>query len=183
MSINSTNIYRIGGIACLVGIVFFLGYYISPVLLGIGMLAFCVFIYALFRLFSAASPVVSLVAAVLGIAGSLLVAYLAFFTEYQNNTLANTAIWLAMFVPPLIFGFLGLQSPALGMPRILSIIAIISGVAALINWLLTLMGGGDWSNPNNPALGPWIMGSYYIAALLGLVWLVWTSIVLLRKKG
>lgn len=180
---SANNLYRIGGIAVFVGIILFLGYLISPVFLALGALSFAIFTYALYRLFKTDAPGLSLVGAVLGIGGAVLLAVLILASGAQNNVLQNFAIWAALFTPPLFFGILAYQHPGAGMPRILALIGILGGIGGLLNLILTLIGGGDWSNPNNPALAPLIMGTYYVGMLTTLVWLVWTGILLLRRRA
>lgn len=43
--------------------------------------------------------------------------------------------------------------------------------------------GGTWTNPNNPALLPAIMGTYAGFVLLYVAWITWTSVVLIRSKA
>lgn len=180
---SSNNLFRIGGIAAIVSVVLMLGYYVLPPLFAIGALAMAVFVFALYRLCSATAPTLSLVGAVLGIGGSVILAAMWLIAGDRNAAPQNIAIWAGFFAPPLLFGLAAYQQPKIGMPRILAIIGIIGGVAGLINLILTLIGGGNWAPPNNPALSPLIMGSYYIGMLPTLVWIVWTGIVLLRRKA
>lgn len=58
------------------------------------------------------------------------------------------------------------------------------GASAIATSLIvTLIGGGNWAQPNNPALSPVIMATYYVGMLLTLIWLVWTGLALLRRKA
>ena len=179
----SNNLYRIGGIAAIVSVVLMIGYVILPPLFAVGALAMAVFIFALYRLFSAGAPTWSLVGAVLGIGGSVILAAMWLINGDQNAAPQNLATWASFFVPPLVFGLTAYQQPKIGMPRILAIIGIIGGVAGLINLIIVLIGGGNWAQPNNPALGPLIMVSYYLGTLFALVWMVWTGLALLRRKA
>jgi hypothetical protein len=181
--VSGNTVYRVGGIAAILGIVLSIGSYAVPALLAIGSLAVAVFIFALYRLFSPYSSALSLAATVLGIIGAVALAIMSLPSGAPNNSLSNLAIWATWFLPPLAFGFLASRHPAAGMPRLLAIVGIVGGVFGLINVIATLIGGGDWSNPNNPALSPVIMASYYVGMLFVLVWLVWTGIVLLRSKA
>ncbi|MCI0519812.1 MAG: hypothetical protein L0Z70_06085 [Chloroflexi bacterium] len=180
---SADNFSRIGGAAVILAILLSIAYVISPIFLAIGVLALAVFTFALYRIFSADSPALSLGGLVLGAGGAVLLAAFLAFTGSQNNAMQNTAIWAAFFTPPLFFGLLAYQHPRAGMPRALGVIGLAGGVGGLLNMLLTLAGGGDWSNPNNPALSPLIMGMYYLGMLFTLVWMVWTSISLLRRKA
>ncbi len=49
--------------------------------------------------------------------------------------------------------------------------------------IIVLIGGGNWAQPNNPALSPVIMATYYIGMLLTLAWIVWSGLVLLRRRA
>jgi hypothetical protein len=180
-AMSKSSVFRIGGIAAILGLVLFLGYYVWPPALALGALAFAVFDFALYRLFSPESPVPSLVAAVVGIGGAIFLAVLVLVAGVQNNTLQNLALWATVFAPPLLFGALAYRHAGAGMPRALALAGIAGGAFGLINLILALVGGGDWSNPSNPALGPVIMASYYVGMLLTLIWIMWTAILLLRR--
>ena len=160
-----------------------LGYIVLPPLFAIGALAMAVFIFALYRLFSAAAPTWSLVGAVLGTGGSVILAAMWLIAGDQNAAPQNIATWAGFFAPPLLFGLAAYQQPKSGMPRSLALIGIGGGVAGLINLILTLIGGGNWAEPNLPALGMPILISYYVGMLLTLVWMVWSGITLLRRKA
>lgn len=179
---NNSSLSRIGGIAALLGIVLSLGSMAMPALLAIGSLAVAVFIFALYRLFSPLAATVSLVTAIVGIVGAIVLAIMSLSAVAPNNSLSNLATWASWMLPPLAFGFLAYQHPEAGFSRLLGIIGILGGVAGLLNLIVVLIGGGNWAEPNNPALGPVIMVTYYVAMLLTLVWLVWTGVVLLRSK-
>lgn len=179
---NSQSIFRVGGIAVILAVIISLASMAIPILLAVGALCMAVYIFALYRLFSAASPKLSLAVAVLGIVGSIVLAVQVLMFGIPNNALSNTATWAIFFLPPLIFGSLAYQHPEAGLQRGLALIGILGGVGGLVNLIVVLIGGGDWSNPNNPALSPLIMTSYYAGMLLVLVWMVWVGIVLLRRK-
>jgi hypothetical protein len=176
---QSQSIYRFGGMAAIVGMVFSLTAAALPALLAVGALAMAVFIFALYRLHRSESPAISLAGAVVGIVGAGMMAAVVLVTGTQSGTLVGLATWAAYFMPPLVFGFLAYQHRLAGQPRLLGIIGTVGGVLGLLNAIVVLAGGGDYANPNNPALTPWIMGTYYLGMLPTLVWVVWTGIVLL----
>lgn len=179
---SNSTLYRIGGIAVFLSVLLSFGAYAAPIFLAIGSLLFAVFIFALYRLFSGSAPTLSLVTAVVGIVGAVVLAVMVFASPaiLPNNALSNIATWASWFLPPMAFGFLAYQHSNLGMSRTLGIIGILGGLGGLVNLIVTLAAGGDWSNPTNPALSPVIMGSYYVGMLITLVWLVWSGVVLLR---
>lgn len=182
---SNRNLFRIGGIAVLLSVLLSFGAYAAPIFLAIGSLLFAVFIFVLYRLFSDSAPTLSLVTAVVGIVGAVVLAVMVFAspTVLPNNALSNIATWASWFLPPLAFGLLAYRHSNLGMSRTLGIIGIMGGLGGLGNLIVTLAAGGDWSNPTNPALGSVIMGTYYVGMLITLVWLVWSGIVLLRGTG
>lgn len=181
----TNNLSRLGGIAAILGILLSIAYTINPVFLGFGALAFAVFIFALYRIFSSESAGLSLAGAVVGIAGAALLAFLTLTSQFQttqSNATQGMAMWATFFFPPLVFGYLAYRHPGAGMPRTLGLIGLLGGVFGLLNAIFSLIGGGDWMNPNNPALSPFIMGTYLIGMVLMLVWLAWTVILLMRRK-
>lgn len=179
---SNSSLSRTGGIAAILGILLTIAYVVNPIFLAFGMLGFAVFYFAIFRLWSAESPALSLAGVILGIGGAVLFAALILLRGNQNNSLQNTALWAAVSAAPLFFGALAYQHPKGGMTRTLGLIGILGGVGGLVNLLLILLGGGDWSNPSDPALTPWIMGTYYLSMVLFLIWFVWSVIVLLKSK-
>jgi hypothetical protein len=179
---TSANIFRIGGIAAILSIVLSFGAFVLPALLPFAALLLAVFVFALYRWFSLFAPAMSLTAAVVGIAGAVIFASMLFINGSVNAAPQNIAIWAAWFVPPLAFGYLSMRHHEAGMSRVLGIIGIVAGVFGLLNLLLTLAGGGNWEQPNDPALAPWILGAYWLAQLPSLVWMLWSGIALMRLK-
>lgn len=180
---NNASLYRIGGIAAILSIVLSFGAMAVPALLAVSSLALAVFIFALHRLFNSYTGPVGLVAAIGAIIGAIALAVMSIPAGAPTNSVTALAAWAAWFLPPLVFGFLALRHSEAGMSRPLAIIGIMGGVFGLINLVLTLIAGGNWQQPNNPALTPVIMATYYIGMLFTLVWLVWTGIVLLRRRA
>jgi hypothetical protein len=174
---------RVGGAAAILDVVLMAGYYVLPPISTMGALAVAVFVLVLYRLFRESAPRLSLAGAVLGIGGSVILAAMWLTAGDRNAAPQNIATWAAFFAPPLLFGIAAYRYPNPGMSRILALTGIAGGVFGLINLIVVLIGGGNWSEPNNPALSPLIMATYYAGMLLTLVWMVWTGVVLLRRKA
>lgn len=182
---DNISISRIGGIAAILSIVLSVGAMAAPILLAPGSLLLIVFVIALHRLFNTRAGMLSLAAAVVAIAGAAVLMALTVASGsagVPNNALSNLATWVAWFLPPLAFGYLGYRHPDAGFSRVLSIIGIVGGLFGLLNLIVVLIGGGSWAEPNDPALGPIIMITYYGGMLFTLAWMVWAGIVLLRLK-
>jgi hypothetical protein len=177
---NSQSIFRLGGLAAIAGLLLSVGGYVSMVMFALGALLVAVYVFALYHLFRHAAPAPSLAAAGVGIGGAVFLAGAVVATGSQSGTVVGIASWAAYFLPPLAFGFLAYQHPAAGLPRPLAVIGLLGGAFGLVNTVLVLAGGGDYAAPNNPALTPFIMGTYYLAMLPVLIWMVWTGIALLR---
>lgn len=175
---SNNNLFRIGGIAIILGILLMFAGYAMPSLMWIGALFFAVFYYALFRFFGDKSPSLNLSGVVLGVGGSILWA-LTLFMNTTTGLLYNFASLAAFFLAPLFFGLLVYRNANL--PRALAIFGIVAGVFGFLNFVIVTIAGGDYMNPNNPALTPMILATYYVGMLAGIVWLIWSAIVLLRK--
>lgn len=138
-----------------------------------------VFIYAAYLLCRASAPTLSLLAAVAGIGGNAMFLFGTLSPSYYSIGDTGESIVLMLGVP--LFGLAYLKTP--GMPRILAVIGILTGVAGLANYAVIAMDGGSWSNPNNPAMLPAIMATYLGFVLCYVVWMGWTSYVLLSSKS
>lgn len=170
---NTLSLNRIGGIAAFLGIVLLFTGYAIPVLLGIGLLLFGLFYYALDK---------SLGSSPLGLAavGSTVVGAIGLlFTGTDPSTLFNIFMVLAFMLPALLAG-LAAQGKA-GFPRFLPIIGIAGGALGIVNAIVNIAGGGDWTNLSNPTLKLLSDLTYYPASLLVTAWLVWAGIRLFRK--
>ena len=175
---SNNNLFRIGGIAIILGILLMIAGFAVPALLGVGALFFAVFYYALYRYFGDQSPSLNLLAAILGVGGSIFYAVIAFL-NITTGLLFNLATLVAFFLAPLVFGLLAY--PTASLPRMLAIFATVAGVFGFLNFVIVTIGGGDYTNPNNPALNPMILGTYYVGMLAGVIWMVWSAIILFRK--
>lgn len=178
---NTSSIFRIGGAAAILSVALSFGSFVAPILLPFSAVVLAVFVFALYRLFSPLAPALSSIGAVVGITGAIVFAAMQVIVGSVNAAPQNIAIWAAWFVPPLIFGYLAYRCRDAGMPRVLGLLGVAGGVFGLINLVLTLIGGGNWENPNDPALAPVIMGAYWLAQLPALAWMVWSGIALLRS--
>ena len=172
---NTSSLYRIGGIAAILGIVLLFAGDVIPVLLGIGMLLFGLFYYALDK-FLGSSP--------LGLAavGSTAAGAIGLiFTGTTPTVIFNIFMVLAFMLPALLAG-LAARGKA-GFPRFLPIIGIVGGALGIVNAIVNISGGGDWTNLSSPTLTLLSNLTYYPASLLVAVWLVWGGIHLLRAKA
>jgi hypothetical protein len=104
-----------------------------------------------------------------------------FFTGMDSSILFNIFMALAFMLPPLLAGLAARGKP--GFSSILPIIGMLGGALGIANAIVNIAGGGDWTNLSNPTLTLLSNLTYYPASLLVLVWLVWTSILLLRSKA
>jgi hypothetical protein len=169
---SANTLFRLGGIAAILGILFTLGYAVVPLLLGIGALVMAVYYFALYR---GELSMLNL-AATLSAAGG---AILLLFIKIGPSQIYGIALAAAIFVPALLAGLAA--NGRAGFPRALAIAGILGGVFGLLNYVVVAIGGGDYTNPNSPALTPFIWATYIPAMLATLVWLVWGGIHLFRK--
>lgn len=170
---NKTSLWRIGGIAAILGSLLLFGGYAIPVLLGIGVLLWALFYYVLDK---------SLGSSTLGLAaiGSTVIGGIGLlFTGMKPSTLFNIFMVLAFMLPALLAG-LAARGKA-GFPRFLPIIGMIGGALGIVNAIVNIAGGGDYTNLSSPTLTLLSNLTYYPATLLVLVWLVWNSVLLFRK--
>ncbi len=96
------------------------------------------------------------------------------------STIVNVLMVLGYMLPAVLAGLAVRGKP--GFPRTLPIIAVVGGALGIVNAIVNIAGGGDWTNLSNPTLQLLSNLTYYAAALLVVVWLVWTGILLLRVK-
>ncbi|MBM4460419.1 MAG: hypothetical protein FJ011_22105 [Chloroflexi bacterium] len=170
---NNASVNRIGGIAAILGILLLFGGYAIPALLGIGVLLLALFYYTLDK---------SLGSSPLGLAavGSTVVGGIGlFFTGTDPSTPTNSFMVLAFMLPALLAG-LAARGKA-GFPRFLPIFGIVGGALGVVNAIVNISGGGDWTNLSSPTLTLLSNLTYYPAFLLVLVWLVWGGIRMFRK--
>ncbi len=169
---SPNNLYRVGGAAAMLGILIMFGAGVMPLLVGIGTLLTAVYYFALYR---AESSVLNLVATVSATGGAIFM----FLIKIEPSHLYNIAFLVSLCLPPLFAG-LAFNGKA-GFPRALAIAGMVGGVFGILNFVVVAIGGGDYTNPNNPALTPFIYGTYLPSMLAILVWTVWGGIRLFRK--
>jgi hypothetical protein len=171
---NNPSLFRIGGIAAILGIVLIFASEAIPVLLGIGLLLTAVFYFAVHK--SHGSSTLGLAAA-----GSAVVGAIGLLINGTDpSTIVNVLMVLGYMLPAVLAGLAVRGKP--GFPRTLPIIAVVGGALGIVNAIVNIAGGGDWTNLSNPTLQLLSNLTYYAAALLVVVWLVWTGILLLRVK-
>jgi hypothetical protein len=175
---QNNTLYRIGGGAAILGLLAALSYNAAPALFLVSPWLIAIFWFALYRLFRAEANSLGLA----GVAVSVVGAVLILFTGDNPSHLYTIALLCSWFLPALIFGYLGFQSRSAGLPRLLAILGMVAGVFGVLNAIVVSIGGGDYTQPNNPALAPWIGVTYYPGALAAVIWFIWGGIVLLRKK-
>ena len=171
-TLSTNNLYRVGGLAAILGLLLMFGYTVLPMLMGIGLLVTAVFYFALYR---AESSVLNLVATVSAAGGAIFM----FFIKVEPSHPYNIALLAALFLPPLLAG-LAVNGQA-GFPRALAISGMVGGVFGILNFVVVTIGGGDYTNPNNLALTPFVWATYIPSMLAILVWLVWGGIRMFRK--
>ena len=175
---SKNNLFRFGGLAVILGVVLMFASYALPALLAVGGLLLAVFYYALYRFFGDKSPSLNLSAVVLGVVGSILFV-IALLMNKTTGILYNLAYLAAFFLAPLLFSLLVYRNSSLS--RLLAIFGIVAGVFGFLNFVITTIGGGDYMNPNNPALNPLINVTYYVGMLASIGWMIWSGIILLPK--
>ena len=191
---STNNIFRIGGISAFLGLGFTLADLVitgttspdnvslfSKLMNSAAALTIIPLVLALYQLFRIKAPTFSLVSVVEGISAVVLFVICMLILNLQPLVLYNFAFMAVYYLPPMLFGLLAYQQPQSGMPRALNVIGIVTGVVAIIRYVVLTMGGGDWMNL--PAsLAPLAFILYLTATVLALVWLVWTGILVLRHK-
>lgn len=177
---SSQSLYRLGGLAAILGLILCFGSYALLGLLAGAVLMLAVFVVALYRLFRDKAPGLSLAALIVAIGGAVVAGMTVLVTGSQTGMLVAAGAWAIYFLPPLVFGFLAYQHRSAGLPRGLAVCGLVGGVFGLINNSLVIIGGGDYANPSLPALAPLIGVTYLLATVPTLVWLVWAGLALLR---
>lgn len=170
-TVSTNNQSRIGGLAAF-GILLMFGYAVWAPLAGMAFLVMAVYYFALARVESSALGLVATACA--AGAGILLL-----FISLEPSHLYNVAVMVGLFLPPLLAGWTA--NGKAGFPRWLAIIGMAAGAFGLLNFVVVTLGGGNYMAPNNPALTPFIFGTYYPAALATLVWLAWGGLRMFRR--
>jgi len=173
---SKLNLYRAGGLAAVLGIVLLFVAYAVPVLLAAGILLFAVTYFALYRLPGMGLPELNLAAVISTVVGAAGL----FFTGSTPSVLFNVFMGLALMLPAFLAGLSAYRQT--GFPRALAIIGMIAGALGVLNAIINISGGGDWTNLPNAMLKLFSDLTYYPATLLLLVWLVWSAFFLLSKE-
>lgn len=185
---SNKSIYRFGGICGIVAVVATLALYFTTdpsgnrslmthVLSWIIGLASIALFYAAYLRCRESAPLFSLLALIAGIGGNLLFLFGTFSPSFYSIGDFGETLVLMAACP--LFGIAFFQTQ--GISRVLAVIGILTGVAGLANTLVLNMDGGSWSAPNDPANLPAIMGTYLAFVLGYVIWLGWTSGVLLKS--
>lgn len=190
------NLFRVGGISAFIGLAFALADIVftgvaspdavplaSKLLNSAAALSLIPFAYALDHLHRGESPALSKIGLAEVVIAAALFILCMLFLNLQPLVLYNLAFTAIYIVPGLIFGLLAYQQPHSGMPRVLGVIGIASGLIGVARFVILTLGGGDWTRLTNPALAPLIMVSYITWMVLGLTWWVWTGIILVRRMA
>lgn len=174
---NNQTIFRTGGIAAILGILLLFGGYSIPALIAVGLLLMTFFYFALYKYVGAGSSTLGLAAIGSAVVGAIGL----FFTGVNPSISYNIFMGLAFMLPALLGGLAAYGK--VGFPRLLALSGIVGGALGILNGIINISGGGDWTNLPSPTLKLLSDLTYYPAFLLVLVWLVWTSILLLRSKA
>lgn len=139
--------------------------------------------YALYAIFRDDMPAFSRVSWLEYVGAAILYVISMLILHLRPLALYNFAFFAVNMVPALLFGIVIVQQPQSGMPRALGILGIVSGILGAVRYLVLTLGGGDWTNLNNPALQPVIFMSYMAWVVLGVIWMIWVGILLLRHRA
>ncbi|MEO8356286.1 MAG: hypothetical protein ABI621_10245 [Chloroflexota bacterium] len=186
---SNKSIYRYGGICGIVAVLATLALYFTTdpsgnrllmthVLSWVIGLSSIVLIYAAYLRCRESAPLFSLLALIAGVGGSLMFLFGTFSPSFYGIGDIGEMIVLMVACP--LFGIAFFQTQ--GISRVLAVIGILTGIAGLANSLVLKMDGGSWSAPNDPANLPAIMGTYLAFVLGYVIWLGWTSAVLLKSS-
>ncbi|MBI5824526.1 MAG: hypothetical protein HZB18_10900 [Chloroflexi bacterium] len=185
---STKSIYRLGGILGIVVVVATFALYFTTdpsgnrslmthVLSWIIGLGSILLFYAAYLRCRESAPLFSLLALIAGIGGNALFLFGTFSPSFYGIGDFGETLVLVVACP--LFGIVYFQTQ--GISRILAVIGILTGAAGFANSLVIKMDGGSWSAPNDPANLPAIMGTYLAFVLGYVIWLGWTSRILLKE--
>jgi len=86
---------------------------------------------------------------------------------------------LAWMLPALLAGWVAKANASF--PRIPAILGIVGGGLGILNAIINISGGGDWTKLTDPTLQLLSNVTYFPAALAVLVWFVWSGVHLFRR--
>ncbi len=164
---SSKNYYRLGGICGIAAVITTLALtattdpsgnrsLMTNILSWVIGLATVVLMYAAYQRCRADAPTLSLLAVIASIGGNLLFLFGTLSPSFYGIGDKGESVVLMLSVP--LFGIAYLKTQ--GVPHILAIIGILTGVAGLANYAVIAMDGGSWTAPNNSANLPAIMATY-----------------------
>ena len=188
---SSNSFVRIAGVAGIIAAVCMIGFMFTvdqatmtpnsplfPVLVWGNILAGIVLTVGLYQLYRQDVPTSSLVAAAISLLGYLLFAIVSFAWNPENILVAIGDI-LIYIMGVSLFSWLG--SSTRKMPRPLSMVGFLVGLAGLAGYVLRFGAGVEPSNPNHPLAS--VMGILYLLYFIAvLVWVVWTGVSLVSGK-
>ncbi|MCC6187695.1 MAG: hypothetical protein IT318_01565 [Anaerolineales bacterium] len=122
---SGQSVYRLGGLAALLGLILSFGSYALAGLVTVAALLLVVFTCALQRLFKDQAPGLSLATARVCLveAGGILL------TGPQTGALVVVGSWAVYFLPALVFGFVAYRQRPAGLPRALAVCGLVGGAA------------------------------------------------------
>jgi len=192
----NTNPYRLGGIAAFLSIALIaadtvITGVVSPanvplssrILNSAAALILIPMLYALYVIHRDQAPTLSRVAWFEYLGTVVLYVTCLLALNLRPLALYNFAFAAVNMMPSLLFGILIARQPQAGMPRALGILGVVAGVFGIVRYVLLTLGGGDWMNLNNTALQPIIFFSYIGWIFLSVVWLIWSGVLLLRRRA
>lgn len=191
---SSNKMFRIGGVSAFLSIALILADTVftgvaspasvpvsSRIINSAAAIVLLPFSYALYIIYRDIAKSLSQIAWFEVLGATILYIVSLLILGLQPLALYNIAFTTANMVPSLLYGILMAQQPQAGMPRTLGILGIIAGGLGVVRYVFLTLGGGDWTNLSNPALQPVIFISYMAWIALGVVWLIWTGVLLLRQ--
>jgi hypothetical protein len=171
---NNQTLYRIGGAAAILGMLLLFAGYAVFLLSGIGVLLLAVYYFALYREHASGLKLAA-------VASTLIGGVMLLFIGFTPSVTYNIAMLLAFMLPPLLAGLAAREQA--DFPGMLAWAGIIGGALGILNAIINISGGGDWTNLGNPTLTTLSNLTYYPAFALVLVWLVWGGVRMFRKAS
>jgi hypothetical protein len=134
------------------------------------------------RQYKSVAPAIGPAAIILCIVGFVVFGLLGPLVPVWENMAGLIGV-LGLVLPIMLFGISFYRYPELGMPRILGMTGILTGIMGIVNVAAILSDGGDWQNAGNTAMETIIFITYAVLIILGVVWCIWTGLLLLSPKS
>jgi hypothetical protein len=190
---SSNHFYRLGGIALILSGILTISTFFTLTPSGdltppgfildvLGYIFLVPGLFVLHKQYKTVAPLSGQAAIILCILGTVVFGFLGPLVPAWEN-LAGLIGVLGLVLPIMLFGISFYRHPELGMPRILGITGILTGIMGIVNVITVLAGGGDWKNVGNIGLEGLIFISYAVLIILGLIWCIWTGLLLLSSKA